>query len=307
MVPALARSEARTHMVILVGRPLGGLLFGLGRILPFLADALSFACTAGALALIGKRQNYGGRERAASLHLRHEIVSVFRWLRMHRFAEIALLLTGGATLISQALIMVFFAEAHAGRLPSIGIGVVLAGSGAGGALGSAAASLLFRHFEHHLLQIQMLIWAVMFGILFFWGSLSFWVMAAVMAVMGLTGALGNIEVDTFLVRNAKTMLARAMSVGRLASLCALALGPLLGAFLFARFGLERAIFGLLLMTLALLVVALVALPSALRAESTAAASPSRGLTHRSAGEDGQETRADGNAVASHGGHARSSW
>jgi MFS family permease len=263
VVPALARSEARTHVVILVGRPLGGLLFGLWRLLPFLADAVTFAVTVAALTLIGKRQAGGDRERAASLHIRHEISNVFWWLRTHRFAEIALLLTGGATLVSQALIMVFFAEARLGNMPSIGIGVVLAGSGAGGALGSAAAFLLFRRFEHHLLQIQMFIWAAMFCILFFWGSLSFWVMAAVMAVMGLSGALGNIEVDTFLVRNAKTMLARVMSVGRLTSLVALALGPLLGAFLFARFGLERAIFGLLLITVALLAVALVALPSAL--------------------------------------------
>jgi MFS family permease len=130
-------------------------------------------------------------------------------------------------------------------------------------------------------------------------------MAAVMAVMGLTGALGNIQVDTFLVRNAKTMLARVMSVGRLASLCALALGPLLGAFLFARFGLERAIFGLLLITVALLVVALAALPSALGTESTAVASP--GFAHRRVDEDGQRTRADDDAVASHGGHARPGW
>jgi MFS family permease len=259
VVPALASSEARTHMVILVGRPLGGLLFGLWRLLPFLADSLSFAVTVGALWRIGKRQDGGSRERVASPHLRHEITNVFGWLRRHRFAEIALLLTGGATLVSQALIMVFFAEAHVGNLPSIAIGVVLAASGAGGALGSAAASLLLRHFEHHLLQIQMLIWAVMFGILFLWGSLSFWVMAAVMAVMGISGALGNIEVDTFLVRNADTMLARVMSVDRLSSLVALALGPLLGAFLFARFGLERAIFSLMLITVALLAVALGAL------------------------------------------------
>src|SRR5713226_4457719 len=46
---ALARSEARSHMVILIGRPLGGLLFGLGRVLPFAADALSFTFSVGAL------------------------------------------------------------------------------------------------------------------------------------------------------------------------------------------------------------------------------------------------------------------
>ena len=39
---ALVRVEARTHFVLVAGRPLGGLLFGIGPILPFLADVVSF-------------------------------------------------------------------------------------------------------------------------------------------------------------------------------------------------------------------------------------------------------------------------
>jgi MFS family permease len=309
LVPALASSEARTHMVILVGRPLGGLLFGLGRILPFLADAVSFAFTAGALTFIGRSQTGGGQKRAASLCLRHEMADGFRWLRTHRFAEIALLLTAGTTLISQALIMVFFAEAHAGHMPAIAIGIVLAASGAGGALGSAVASRLIRRIknsrlEHCLLQIQMWIWAVMFIVLWCWGSLSFLVMAAVMAVMGLTGALGNIEVDTFVVRHAETMLARVMSVDRLASLVALALGPPLGAFLFAQFGTEGAIAALLVITMILLLVAAPTLQRALRGTPHPASnggSPG-GITEH---DDG--TRADGNPTAHLDAQARPGW
>jgi predicted MFS family arabinose efflux permease len=292
LVPALARSEARTHMVILVGRPLGGLLFGVRRVLPFLVDALTFAVAVGALTLIGRRQTGGRQERPASLHLRREIAEGFRWLRTHRFAEIALLLTAGTTLISQALIMVFFAEAHAEHMSAIAIGVVLAASGAGGAFGSAVASRMFRHFEHHLLQIQMFIWTVMFFMLYLWGSLSFLVMAGAMAVMGLTGALGNIELDTFVVRNAKTMLGRVTSLDRLTSLAALALGPLLGAFLFAQFRVKDAILSLLLITLTLLVVAFTlrrTLPGNPRPEST-------GGTSRGIREDDNGAWADGDAV-----------
>lgn len=279
-------------MVILVGRPLGGLLFGLRRILPFLVDALTFAVAVGALTLIGRRQTGGRQERPASLHLSREIAEGFRWLRTHRFAEIALLLTAGTTLISQALIMVFFAEAHAGHMSAIAIGVVLAASGAGGAFGSAVASRLFRHFEHHLLQIQMVIWTVMFFMLYVWGSLSFLVMAGAMAVMGLTGALGNIELDTFVVRNAKTMLARVTSLDRLTSLTALALGPPLGAFLFAQFGVKDAILSLLLVTLTLLAVAFTlrrTLPGNPRPEST-------GYTSGGIREDDNGAWADGDAV-----------
>ena len=46
---ALVRSEARTHLVVLIGRPLGGLLFGLSRILPFALDVFSFVYIAGVL------------------------------------------------------------------------------------------------------------------------------------------------------------------------------------------------------------------------------------------------------------------
>jgi MFS family permease len=261
---ALARGEARNHMVILVGRPLGGLLFGLGRIIPFGADALSFAVTVGVLMRIGKGQVPGPEEPAVSRHMGHEIAAGFRWLREHSFAGIALALTAGTTLIGQALIMVFFAEAHTRHLPPLTIGIVLAASGAGGAVGSAAAPRLFLHIKYALLYIQMWIWAAMLVVLFYWGDRSFLVMATAMAVMGLTGALGNVAFDTFVVRNAaETMLARVMSVDRLTSLFALAIGPPLGAILFSQFRIRPAIFGLLVITIFLAVTA-IALPPALR-------------------------------------------
>lgn len=294
---ALARGEARTHMVVLVGRLLGGLLFGLARILPFIVNALSFTVTAFTLIIIGKRQAFSRQDRSVSRHLGHEIGEGFQWLRLHLFAGIALQLTAGTTLIGQALMMIFFADAHARHLPPITIGIVLAASGAGGALGSAAASRLFRHFEHYLLQIQIWIWAVMLIMLVVWGERSFLVMAAAIAVMGLTGALGNIDLDTYLVRKAGTMLARVMSVDRLTSLCAVALGPPLGAILFAQFGIRIAIFGLLLITIVLLVVAFIALPPALRRDSakrlaSVASGPAR--------EDNDRARADGDAVTGAG-------
>ena len=42
---AVARNEARMFGAMLVGPPLGGLLFGLGRAIPFLADSISYAAS----------------------------------------------------------------------------------------------------------------------------------------------------------------------------------------------------------------------------------------------------------------------
>src|SRR5918912_4039681 len=46
---AAALEQARMSVVQLAGPPLGGALFGIGRSLPFLADALSYACSLGTL------------------------------------------------------------------------------------------------------------------------------------------------------------------------------------------------------------------------------------------------------------------
>jgi MFS family permease len=256
---ALARSEARAHLVVLVGRPLGALLFGLGRIVPFVADILSFGVSIGALKRLRIRREASHTERAMSGHLAHEIGEGFLWLRQNPFAGVALPLTAGTTLIVQALIMVFLAEAHMQHLPPVTIGLVLAASGAGGALGSVAGPWLFSRIGYSLLKIQMGAWSVMLALLALSGGRSFLIIAAAMAILGLTGALGNIAIDTFVIRNAaETMLARLMSVDRLTSFGAVALGPLLGGVLVERYGTQYSIWALLVMTMLLLVAAVAA-------------------------------------------------
>jgi MFS family permease len=82
-------------------------------------------------------------------------------------------------------------------------------------------------------------WAVAFAFLapssvssFFAGRYFFVLMAVAMAFLGFTGALSNIELDTYLIQNVdEAMLARVMSVGRLMSLIACAMGPVFGGVL----------------------------------------------------------------------------
>jgi hypothetical protein len=241
---ALVRSEARTHLVVLLGRPLGALLFGFSHIVPFASDFLSFITSVSLLRRIRKRSGFSRSERVAGWNLLREtlreIGEGMGWLRSNPFAGVALPLTAGTTLLSQALIMVFFADAHLGHLSPVTIGVVLAASGLGGILGSAAASWLFPLAGYYLLQIQMLVWTVTFIFLALPGGLSYLVMATAMGILGFAGALGNIALETFVARNAGAKLARVMSIDRLTSLSALALGPPLGGILFARYGPQHA-------------------------------------------------------------------
>ena len=78
------------------------------------------------------------------------------------------------------------------------------------------------------------------------GGLSFSRMAFVMAVLGFGGALGNVELGTYLMQNApKSMLARVTSTGRLLSFGAAAIGPVLGGIAAQDFGIRTAVLLLL--------------------------------------------------------------
>jgi hypothetical protein len=99
-------------------------------------------------------------------------------------------------------------------------------------LGSAFAAQLFRWLGYSLFKTQLLAWVVIFATLALLGSGHAIWPAIAMAILGFTGALGNIALDTYIIQNAaESMLARVLSVGRLTSFGALTLGPLVGGIL----------------------------------------------------------------------------
>ena len=271
---ALASIEARTHVAVLAGRPLGGFLFGLSPVLPFLADAISFVVSVGALISIkgsgmvertlllrggniigrsfgGIRVNHPGctmfsyRARILAGQLRSDTRAGLRWLHDDRPACRALVLSAGWTLIFQALMIIFLVDAHAHLLPSAVIGMVLAASGVGGALGAMVAQGLRARAKYPWIHIQAWVWGVVFAFLAVWGSQSFLLMAIAMAILGFSGALGNIELSTYLIENvAGDMLGRATSLGCLMSFAACAAGPVLGGLLIQSYGGQSAVFAL---------------------------------------------------------------
>jgi predicted MFS family arabinose efflux permease len=275
---ALARTEARTHVVLVAGRPLGGLLFGFGAIFPFLADAASFIYSV--LVLFGiKDDELAGkaagtpRESPFKDSLLTEIREGLQWIREDKFARMAILSFSVGTLIFQALIMVFLGEAHSRQLSALAIGMVLAASGVGGALGSVVAKRLLPRVGYAWVVIQMSIWVIGFAFLLLPAGRQFLCTAIIMAVLGLTGALGNIALDTHLMQADQEMLARVTSVSRLASFAAFAIGPITGGVLVQEFGAQRAMFYLFFFTPIMLLLALFTPPAADRPARRAACPP----------------------------------
>jgi hypothetical protein len=246
---AQASIEARTHAVVLAGRPLGVFLFGLTPILPFLADALSFIVSVGTIAsLKSRRAVVVSTGRVSGRQLGNDIGEVLIWLLHDKYARTAFTLSGGTSLIGQALIMVFLAGARTAGLSSIWVALVLAASGVGGVLGSVWASWLPIPSRTSLVLLQMMTWVGALVFLAIWGWRSFLCMGIVMASLSLAGALGNIEIDTYLVQRDENMLARATSIRRFVAFSAFAVGPMLGAVLFQLYGVQNAVFALVAIT-----------------------------------------------------------
>ena len=252
---ALVSIETRTHLVLVAGRPLGGLLFEISPIFPFAADVLSFIYSVLTLNKIedGQKQleKIAGQFREASLRnsLKNDMTQGLRRIRKDTFALRTITSFSIGTLIFQALIMVFLGDANSQRLSDFAIGLVLAASGIGGAIGSALASRIPGAASRSWVRVQTLIWSAGFIVFIFPFGRNFLISAIVMAILGFSGALGNIALNSHLMQEGnKEMLARVTSVSRLATVSACSIGPVLGGVLVQELGVRFAMLCLFLFT-----------------------------------------------------------
>jgi MFS family permease len=239
--PALMRTEARTHAAVLVGRPLGGLLFGIGSLLPFAADAISFAVSIASL--LGLPDVTSARGSGTALRqVGREIYDGLRFLCGDFRSRVTIALRTPMTLVSQALIMIFVVEAHGRDMSAIEVGSVLACSGIGGFLGALAGPRLRIPGNHPIIRVQLFIWGSALFILSISGaSWQVYCMAGVMIMFGFTGAMGNVEFDAYLAARAPDMVGRLAGIERLTSLAASATGPAVGGILAQECGYQTAV------------------------------------------------------------------
>jgi MFS family permease len=251
---AAVSMEARTHVVLVMGRPLGGLLFGIGPIFPFLADVFSFIYSVVTLTRVVDNKSCTKavetpRKLMSGSGLVSEIRQGLNWIRRDKYACMAIVSFSAGTLIFQALIIVILGDAHDKHLSDFAVGIILAASGIGGGLGSMMTRRLLPRIDCTWIRIQTLTWFAGFGLIALPAGQNFLIMAVVMAILGFTGALGNIALDTYVMKNAsQEILARVTSVGRLASYAAVAIGPVLGGVLVQELGVRQAMFCLFLCT-----------------------------------------------------------
>ena len=138
---AMARNQAREYTALLAGQPLGGVLFGLGRVVPFVFDAASYFVSIVTLSLI-RTSFRREREPAEGSRLSAEIGEGLRWFWRQPFIRTTSLLVTGSDFVLNALYIVVIVLARQRGASSALIGLMFLFVGVGGLLGSFVAERL---------------------------------------------------------------------------------------------------------------------------------------------------------------------
>jgi len=135
---ALSQNQARQHIAGLVGGPLGGLLYGITRWLPFAVDAVSFAAS---WVLLGRIRTdlsapSPGRPRRRG---REEVVEGLRYLASRPFFRVLVVWSALINLTVNALFFVAVLRLIQAGFPPLHIGLVETAAGVSGIAGAIVA------------------------------------------------------------------------------------------------------------------------------------------------------------------------
>ncbi|MEU7481580.1 MFS transporter [Lentzea sp. NPDC042327] len=144
---AVAMNTARGYLGQLSGTALGGLLFGLGRWLPFAVEAVTHVATF--LALLFVRVPPRQREPAPLGRFHREVAEGLRWVWTQPVVRVVAFCAVGLNLFFQAFYLLMIAIAHQEGVPAGQIGLMGAMLGVGGILGALVAPRLHRTLRPH--------------------------------------------------------------------------------------------------------------------------------------------------------------
>ena len=139
---AVAQSQGRIYAATLIGPPIGGVLFELGRSLPFVADVVSYVVSIVSLLLMKARLQEPRVAAPRRLHV--EVREGFAWFWRQPFIRTTSFLASGSDFVINALFLVLIVAAQRRGATPTEIGVMVALLGGGGVVGAVAAPWLQR-------------------------------------------------------------------------------------------------------------------------------------------------------------------
>ncbi|HKT45810.1 MAG TPA: MFS transporter [Gaiellaceae bacterium] len=220
---AAAAEQARYSTVTLVAPTLGGALFGIGRMFPFLAGAISPGFSLGTLLAI--RTPFERERETDESPWRSQLAEGFRYLWGRPFLRSCALLFTWTNLAFEGIVLAFIVIAKRQGLTSTEIGLLIAGFGACSLLGSAASPWFQKRLSMRTIVVLSL-W-LQVGTAGFLLDPSIYVLLACTVPMACFFPTVNAVVIGYRVAVTPDHLTgRVNSVARTIALCGAPLGPL---------------------------------------------------------------------------------
>ncbi|MFC8723447.1 MFS transporter [Kitasatospora sp. NPDC057198] len=218
---AAARLQARDATAALVGGPVGGALFGVHRVLPFVGDALSYLFGAVSTLLIKQPFQETARTKPESIVAAVKAGLRFAW--REPFIRASALMGGAANTIGSAVVLLSIIIAKENGSSPTSIGALSALIGLGGILGALAVPVLQRRLSKTAIFVGVgWWWVLLIPLMAFTGNpyllgligaaltfpFSTWNAVAFARVVGLTpdGIFGRVQSVNQLISRAMTPL-----------------------------------------------------------------------------------------------------
>jgi MFS family permease len=246
-----AAEQVRYSTVSLIAPALGGALFGIARVLPFIADLVSYVFSLGSI--LAMRTPFQEDRQTEPAALGTELVEGVRWLWRHRFFRACALLFSWTNLVYEGLFLVLIVVGREQGLSGAQIGLLFATFGVCSLLGSLAAPRIARLISMRALVIGSF-W-VQLGFAAFLVKPDVYVLLAGCIPMALFNPAVNAAVIGYRTAVVPDRLTgRVGGVARTIALCLAAFGPLSAGLLLHSFSAREtvAIYAVLMVLLATL-------------------------------------------------------
>jgi predicted MFS family arabinose efflux permease len=236
LAAALSQNQARQHVASLVGGPLGGLLFGLVRWLPFAADAVSYAVSWVLLGRIRTDLSSPGVEDGPPQRLRESLGHGFRFILERPFFRVLLVWSGLVNLLVNALFFVAILRLIQAGFAPVQIGLVETAAGLFGLLGAVAAPWIIEHSRTGALTVTIA-WSFVPLVvpMVFWNNPL--VVAAALSTGLFLNPAGNAGIGAYrMALTPADLQGRVQSTSQFASMSTMPLSPMIAGALLAGLG-----------------------------------------------------------------------
>jgi Transmembrane secretion effector len=225
---AVGAQRARMSTTMLVGSPIGGALFQIGRAAPFLADAGSYAFSIGSLATM--RTPFQEKRLRDATPLRKQLVAGLAFLGSRPFLRTCAFLYGLGNPLMPGILLVLIVVGRRQGLGGGEIGLLSAALGASALVGSLVSPWARRALP--IRTIMLLEFTTWFGAWLFVAWPSVYALLAVIVPFGIAAPITDSVVEGYrIAMTPDRLLGRVESARNTISLLLLPIGPLVGGVL----------------------------------------------------------------------------